>query len=170
MNKPLRAAAASLAALSLAGQALAHEVCARPQEAMALKTASVQQELMVAALTCGDTVAYNRFVLSHQSELQDSDAALKGYFHRASARGDDGYNAYKTALANDFSLESLHGQDAFCRMAEAAFGAAQGTRTLSDFIATQRAEGADGFRPCDTGGDGTMMVAGGSSEFHRTRR
>ncbi|MGH6872162.1 MAG: hypothetical protein ACREHE_11705 [Rhizomicrobium sp.] len=171
--KPLvRIAAAALTAFAMTstmtGQAFARETCARPEEALALKTAAVQQELMVAALTCGDTTAYNRFVLSHRSELQDSDAALKGYFHRASARGEDNYNAYKTALANNYSLASLHGQGEFCREADAVFDAASYSRSLADFVAEQRAEGADNVRACDEDSGGTVMVAGGSSA-RRTR-
>ena len=112
---------AALALALLSGSAWAAASCARPQDVTALRTAALQQHLMVAALTCHDTAAYNRFVTSHQSELRDSDKALMDYFHRHDGRnGDDAYNAYKTVLANDSSLLSLH-DSRFCAEANAAF-------------------------------------------------
>ncbi|HEY1630400.1 MAG TPA: hypothetical protein VGF56_03755 [Rhizomicrobium sp.] len=155
----------AFATLAMTGQTLAADMCARPNEAMALKTAAVQQELMVAALTCGDAGAYNSFVLSHRHELQRSDAELQSYFQRTRS-GDDGYNAYKTALANDSSLASLHGQRAFCAQAEAAFYDAYNTRSLESFVAA-RPRGEEARYPvCE---DQTDMVAGGSSA-HASRR
>ena len=167
MNTTLRLSASVLAMVAMTGTSFAAELCARPDEAMALKTAAVQQELMVAALTCGDAGAYNRFVLSHRGELQDSDAALKGYFQRASERrGEDEYNSYKTALANGFSLASLRGQSAFCRAAEAEFEDSTESRSLASFVAEQRVSGGDNYPACEArggGGGATELVSGGSS-------
>jgi hypothetical protein len=172
MNTTLRLSASLLAMIAMSGTSFAADLCARPDEAMALKTAAVQQELMVAALTCGDADSYNRFVLSHRGALQDSDAALKGYFQRASERrGEDEYNSYKTALANGFSLASLRGQGDFCRTAEAVFEDSQDSRSLSAFVAEQRISGGDNYPACEARGGGnsaTEMVAGGSSA-RRTR-
>jgi hypothetical protein len=152
----------ALATLALMGQSLAADICARPDEAMALKTAAVQQQLMVAALTCGDAEAYNSFVLAHRRELQDSDAALQAYFHRAGRSGDDQYNAYKTALANDSSLASLHGQRAFCAQADAVFGDAYTMRSLAAFVAAQPPGEEERYPACERNG-ASEMVAGGSS-------
>lgn len=133
---------------------------------MALKAAALQQELMVAALSCGDVVAYNRFVVSHQRELQDSDATLLGYFQRAGQRtGTDSYNSYKTALANGFSLASLRGGREFCYAADAAFGEALNARdpSLAAFVSAQPvAETAD-HPACGESRDKAESVAGGSS-------
>ena len=148
--------------VSLAGQAQAAG-CASPAEAAALKTAVVQQELMVAALTCDQAGAYNSFVISHRSELQDSDAALKSYFHRASARGEDEYNAYKTALANGYSLVSLRGQGDFCREAQTAFEAAYDSRSLAEFISEAPPSAADKYPACESRNGDTELVTGGSS-------
>jgi hypothetical protein len=172
MNTTLRLSASLLALVAMTGTSFAADLCARPDEAMALKTAAVQQELMVAALTCGDADSYNRFVLSHRGALQDSDAALKSYFQRASERrGEDEYNSYKTALANGFSLASLRGQGDFCRTAEAVFEDSQDSRSLSAFVAEQRISGGDNYPACETrsgGGGASELVAGGSSA-RRTR-
>ena len=64
----------------LAGNAWAAGSCVRPQDVTALRTAALQQQLMVAALTCHDVAAYNRFVISHQGALQVSDKALMDFF------------------------------------------------------------------------------------------
>jgi hypothetical protein len=118
--KTIRVMAAATAAFSmLATQASAG--CTGAGDALALKTAAVQQELMVAAFTCGDTDGYNRFVTSYQRDLQDSDANLLAYFQRTGSTAD--YHSYKTSLANDFSLISVR-NDRFCDAANAAFGEA----------------------------------------------
>jgi hypothetical protein len=118
--KTIRAVATTTAALCmLATQAWAG--CTGANDALALKTAAVQQELMVAAFACGDTDGYNRFVTAYQPELQQSDAALLAYFQRTGSTAD--YHSYKTSLANDFSLISVR-NDAFCGAANAAFEAA----------------------------------------------
>jgi len=122
-------------ALSLSG-AWAGTSCAGPQDVTALKTADMQQFLMVAALTCNRIAAYNGFVTSHQSELQKSDKRLLGYFMGRSTRtGDDDYNAYKTSLANAASLKSLH-DPAFCGAAETAYAAAN-DRAVAELVSQQ---------------------------------
>ena len=82
----LKIASASIALLALANPALTNSAwaagCATPSEAAALKTAVIQQELMVAALQCHETAAYNRFVMNYRGELQASDATLKSFFVR----------------------------------------------------------------------------------------
>ncbi|HEY2070818.1 MAG TPA: hypothetical protein VGG48_14785 [Rhizomicrobium sp.] len=160
MKTPGKSAVAALAAMAMTGQSLAADICARPEEAMALKAAAVQQELMVAALTCGDIQPYNQFVLSHRRELQESDAALLSYFQRAASReaGMANYNAYKTGLANNFSLASLRRRDAFCYTAETAF--AESGRPLAMFVSDQQVASGD-FSTCSSGD--SDMVAGGSS-------
>jgi len=115
--KTIRVAAATAAAVSMLITP-AFAACTSAGDALALKTAAVQQELMVAAFTCGDTDGYNRFVTAYQRDLQDSDAALLAYFQRTGSTAD--YHSYKTSLANDFSLMSVR-NDRFCNAANAAF-------------------------------------------------
>lgn len=124
MNRTVSCAVSLLGSLCLlATSTWAGTTCAGPQDVTALKTADLQQFLMVAALTCNKIPAYNGFVTSHQGELQKSDHVLLGYFMGRNAQtGDADYNAYKTSLANAASLKSLH-DPAFCRAAEAAYAA-----------------------------------------------
>ena len=110
--------------------------CGSASDRAALKTAALQQELMVAALRCHDTNEYNRFVLSHRSELISSDDALKAYFQSGDKqRGTATYNKYKTELANTASLESSRDLDAFCGVAEQEFDVALEPASLSTIVA-----------------------------------
>jgi hypothetical protein len=94
-----------IATVSLCLAVFAHPLsalaCNSPRDVAALKTAALQQRLMVAALTCKSTTAYNRFVLAHRAELQRSDADLKAYFvAQGGERGEAAYDTYKTKVAN----------------------------------------------------------------------
>jgi hypothetical protein len=109
-------------------------VCQGPADAAALRTAALQQEMMVAALTCKEVAAYNDFVLSHRAALQASDKTLLRFFVAANPRGgDDAYNLYKTELANAASLRSMH-EAGFCTRVRTNFEAAQG-RSLEATLA-----------------------------------
>jgi hypothetical protein len=171
MKTVLKGAATIMALCGMMGQALASGACARGDEAMALKTAAMQQELMVAALYCNDVGLYNRFVVSYQHDLQSSDAALLSFFVHGHG-GASAYHTYKTNLANDFSLSGLHGMQAYCSTANAAFGAAlnpSGPSTLAGFISAQDVD-TEGYRTCDTTVAGAEMVTGGSSRYASNRK
>jgi hypothetical protein len=112
---------AMMAALS--GSAEAGLVCVNSAEMKVLQSAALQQQLMVAALTCHLTDDYNRFVTSYRSKLIASDNELKAFF-AAHRRGED-YNAYKTRIANTVSLRSLH-DPRFCDSAQQVFDVALG--------------------------------------------
>ena len=130
-----KAASATIALLALANPALAAS-CASPTDAAALKTAVMQQELMVAALQCREAAAYNRFVIAYRSELQSSDASLKAFFvRRGGEHGESGYNTFKTKAANLSALEQARDAKAFCADAHALFTAALAHRgSLMSFV------------------------------------
>ena len=139
----LKTAAVTLLALnvSLACPALAAG-CASPGDAAALKTAVMQQELMVAALQCHEASAYNRFVMSYRGELQASDAALKAFFvRRGGEHGEAGYDTFKTKAANLSALEQARNTRAFCADARALFTAAQANQgSLMSFVDARSAD------------------------------
>ena len=111
--------------------------CIASRDATSLEVAAVQQQLMVAALTCGATSRYNQFVTSYQPELQASDANLMAFFKHRGA-GAAGYHAFKTKLANEASLRSSHSPDGYCQAANAAFDdALAGNKSLDIFVAAQ---------------------------------
>jgi hypothetical protein len=162
MRTMWKAGATALALVGMVGQAAASGMCPRADEAMALKTAALQQELMVAALYCNDVQPYNRFVVSYQQELQASDAMLMSFFVHGHG-GASAYHAYKTGLANDFSLNGLHGMQAYCSAANAAFNAAfgGGQRSLAEFMATQAVSGTEAYTCSESAS--SEAVTGGSS-------
>jgi len=117
-----KTACATIALLALANPALAAGSCATRADAAALKTAVMNQELMVAAFQCRETNAYNRFITTHKRELQSSDKVLKAYFIR-SKRGEAGYDSFKTKAANLSALEQARHSEAFCANAHALYAA-----------------------------------------------
>ena len=110
--------------------------CGSGADQAALKTAAVQQQLMVAALSCHDVYEYNQFVLGHQKELINSDDALKAYFQRADKQqGTATYNKYKTELANAASLRSSQEPDSFCDAAAREFDSVLRPASLAVIVA-----------------------------------
>jgi hypothetical protein len=141
----LKLTCATIALIALSNPALA--VCATQADAIALKTAVLQQELMVAALQCHEAGAYNRFVLGYRGELQASDAALKAFFvKRGGEHGEAGYDTFKTKAANLSGLEQARDARAFCTDAHALFvAAAANSGSLAQFVEQRSA-------PLDLGG------------------
>ena len=123
-----------LALIAMTAEASAAAVCDQGASA-ALKTAAVQQELMVAGLTCHAVAAYNRFVLADQPQLQKSDADLMAYFRDRDGT-EAGYDSYKTKLANLAANKSSAPGNSFCAATARAFRASDGV-PLQDFIAGQ---------------------------------
>jgi phosphate-selective porin len=133
MRKIVKTGAAALMLTCMAGNVLAAAAtasgCARPAEINALKTAAMQQRLMVAALSCGESQSYNTFVRSYQKELQASDKELQTYFRRVNGKtGTADYHAYKTRLANTSSMAVINDSTGYCGSAKAAFEQALSAR------------------------------------------
>jgi hypothetical protein len=134
--KTFKAGISFVALLAMTAQVSAAEICDRGSSS-ALKTAAVQQELMVAGLMCHDTASYNRFVMAYQTDLQKSDAALMSYF-RSRDGNEAGYDSYKTKLANLAAMRSSMDGARYCAAVDADFASAAGSAGLTDFIAHDR--------------------------------
>jgi hypothetical protein len=138
----LKAGVVALISVSLfgAGAQAATSFCTTPEELAALRTAALQQELMVAGFTCQAADDYNRFVLAYRPELQRSDADLKAYFvQRGGAHGEADYDTFKTKLANLSSLSDIANASGYCANTRAAFDMAMRNRqSLASFVADQR--------------------------------
>ena len=137
-----KTACAALLALNVSwtGPALAAG-CATSADVSALKTAVMQQELMVAAFQCREADAYNRFVTSYRGALQSSDAALKAFFvRRGGEHGEAGYDTFKTKAANLSALEQARHGNAFCADAHGLFAAVlSNPGSLADFVESRSA-------------------------------
>jgi hypothetical protein len=121
---------------AMAAQAYAADLC-DAGAAAALKTAAVQQEMMVAGFTCNQSGLYNRFVISHRGELQDSDVVLLAYFRSRDGGSEAGYDSYKTKMANLSASRSAAEGTRYCRAMARGFAAANRV-SLSDFVAGER--------------------------------
>ena len=108
----------------------------------------MQQRLMVAALSCGESQSYNSFVRAYQKELQASDKALQTYFRRVNSKtGTSDYHAYKTRLANTSSMAVINDTAGYCSSAKASFQQALTAKpTLTVFAADTTLD--QRFVPC----------------------
>jgi len=129
--------------------------CADPAEVTAMQTTAIQQELMDAALTCGDTARdnYNAFQTRFSKELQASDTLMLRMFGRVMGgrKGDKAYNLFKTDLAAKAELRRTHNHEDFCQEANLVAAAALGPAkiSLADFVAdVPAADSASGVDSC----------------------
>jgi len=115
--------------------------CADPSEVSALQTATIQQELMDAALGCGEQAMrkFNAFQTSYGPELRRSDKALLTLFKRVygPVRGDAAYNLFKTNMASKAEIRRVHQITDFCNAADLVFAAALAANkpSLTEFVA-----------------------------------
>jgi hypothetical protein len=131
MRFPGKASVTAISLTLMAGTAWGAEVCARPPEMIALQVAALQQQLMVAALTCDDVSLYNSFVITYQKDLVASDEALQAFFERfGEEEGRPQYHAFKTKMANLYSARSAVNKGQFCTSARASFAPALKTEKL----------------------------------------
>lgn len=143
MGTRLMAGVCLLALCVTAGSAEARRAlkCAGPAEVAAMQTAAIQQELMDAALTCGDQARtnFNAFQTSFNAELRRSDKTLLSMFRRVmgGSKGDAAYNLFKTDMASKAELRRVHGHADFCAAANLVISAALAPEkpSLSDFVA-----------------------------------
>jgi hypothetical protein len=140
--KHWKIASAALISVGLMAQAAqaAAPLCTTQGELSALRTAALQQQLMVAGLTCHASDAYNRFVLAYRPELQKSDAELKAYFiRRGGEHGEADYDTFKTKLANLASFSDSTDGRAYCANARVSFEMAlRDGQSLANYVAGQQ--------------------------------
>lgn len=108
----------ALSALLLLSLAMSHTASAAPCMTRAEKSAfdmrSMQSQLMIVALKCGDT-GYNLFMQQHQAELKDAYAWIGSYFARVNhTSGEDERDSFITELANAQEQAGLQRGPAFC--------------------------------------------------------
>jgi len=140
MIRSVRTCIVGLAFSTIAGTASAAEMCARAADFTALQVSALQQQLMVAALTCNDPALYNRFVLAYRTELIDYDSALKQFFERlGDGEGASRYHSFKTKMANLYSVRSGDDRKTFCAAVRGAFIPAigNGRKDLASFALSQ---------------------------------
>jgi len=176
MRRTTRIISAALASVAMTAQAFAAGVCSRADETAGMKAEILQQQLMVAAYSCHLEGSYNAFVVNYRPDLIAADGAAQSLFQRASAKGSDEYQSFKTRMANDFSMD-YQNQDDFCDNAQDMFQTAAEHRgeSLSSLMAALSFDGATPFGQCTTREAAAApaddeMVEGGSSGAVHARR
>ncbi|HEY0265562.1 MAG TPA: hypothetical protein VGC16_02350 [Rhizomicrobium sp.] len=118
--------------------------CATTAEADALKIAAMRQQLIAAALFCGEGDVYHRFAANFRGDLQDADAALKAFFARHGLA--DGAEAFTARAARLSDQERARDGASFCANTHALLTAAAAWRgSLAGFVGLRS-------RAMDTGG------------------
>jgi hypothetical protein len=162
MRFPGKASVAGLSLSLIASTGWAAEVCARPPDLVALQIAALQQQLMVAALTCDDVSLYNRFVTTYQQELLTSDETLQTFFDRfGDQEGGSAYHSFKTKMANVYSGRSAADKKKFCTSARASFAPALKSEqvSLATFAMSQPSSVNEPYTNCgDTIAGGAMLA------------
>ncbi len=136
--------AVALAAVTFTEADAAHRPslkCAEPPEVAAIQTTVVDEQLVDAALTCGDATRdrFNSYRTSFGPELRSTDALLLKMFKRiyGPSKGDAAYNLFKTDMASKAELRRVKNAPAFCQSADLVLDAANGPAkpALKDFVA-----------------------------------
>jgi hypothetical protein len=132
-------AALTVGLLATSALAMPPAKCARPDEVSAIQAAAIQQQLMVAALTCDQIASFNAFQTSFGPELRTSDSKLEHMFKRlfGAGKGEAEYHSFKTRLANDSSIRSIRDNQTYCHATSMVFAAALAPEkpVLTDFVA-----------------------------------
>lgn len=127
----------------VASSAEAASVCASPHELKALQAAVLEQQLAAAAQSCHATADYMRFVAVYRGAIVRQDQAVRRFFQHQKAG--ERYDSYKTRIARDVSLKSLH-DPRFCRTARIVFDLALSRREAAEPPALVQT-GYEGCRP-----------------------
>ncbi|MFM9842131.1 MAG: hypothetical protein ACKVOI_04085 [Dongiaceae bacterium] len=144
--------ALAFAALALVAAAQNASACARPEDLPPLQTRAFQTELMVSALSCGESARYNEFVASFRPQLVSDGKALQAYFKRehgnqAAAQTD----RFITQLANLASQRSSRDKNAFCAATKKLYGevlALKQPAELKSYMAKQPVPVLPGVKSC----------------------
>jgi hypothetical protein len=138
MGRKAGISAIALAMMAAASGAMGAAKCTSSAEVTAIQAAAIQQDLMVAALTCSQIDRFNAFQTGYSKELRTSDNTLQRMFRRlyGIGGGDAAYHAFKTRLANNASIHSIHDNEGYCHDASVVFDAALITDkpTLASFV------------------------------------
>lgn len=127
-------------------------VCAKSQELAALEARVLQTELMVGALTCGQSQRYNDFVNSYKGELVKYGKTIRSLFRRAYGGGAKRkLNTFVTKLANDSSQRSNSARQGYCVLATQLFDEASVSpkRSMIELVDKPWIRSKHGFRPCN---------------------
>lgn len=113
----MRIAAIAIAAtLLLSAPAQALPSCASDAERQAMLVRGLQSYLMMAAVACNQSDAYNKFITRNQAELTAQGHALKAYFQRVyGGSSERQLNDFITEIANAWSQVHMTNMSNYCK-------------------------------------------------------
>jgi len=153
MGRAIGAGSFMLVAMVAGAATAAPLKCAKPDEVTAIQASVIQQQLMVAALTCNQITSFNAFQTGFGTELRGSDGVMEKMFKRIYGTGDGeaAYHAFKTRMANDSSIRSIHDNANYCKEAETVFAAALSPAkpTLAAFVSAIKVSEQSPVDTCD---------------------
>lgn len=101
--------------LSSSAQA-ALPTCASDSERQAMLVRGLQSYLMMAAVACNQSDAYNKFININQGELSRQGVALKAYFQRVyGGNAERHLNGFITEIANEWSQVHMADMNNYCK-------------------------------------------------------
>ncbi len=139
------AACACMTVPALAANCVAHN------ERQDLEVRVIQTELMVAALTCGESDRYNSFVTSFKGDLTGAYQGIKRTFRRIyRGRAVSQLDSFDTQMANASSQRSNKDKAKFCQNAAYLFDNTLGKsgRDMVSFVRTQPLGDSHGYSAC----------------------
>jgi hypothetical protein len=96
--------------------------CANSIEAQAFSVRALKSSLMIAALSCNQNKAYNRFIKAHDDILSRSGNRISAFFEKEyGSNAKTHLNKFITHLANDASKASMSSDDDFCQVSADLF-------------------------------------------------
>ena len=114
--------------------------CVAHSEREAFELRVVQTELMVAALSCGESDRYNQFVTAFKGDLAGAYQGVRRAFGRIyRGRAKSELNAFNTQLANASSQRGNKNKARFCQNASYVFDNTLG-KSSQDMVAFVRAQ------------------------------
>ena len=141
-----------IAALALLAAAENAAACAKPEDLPPLRSRAFQTELMVSALSCGESARYNEFVTDFRPQLISDGKALQAYFKREhGAQAGAQTDKFITQLANLASQRSSRDKNGFCAATKKLYGevlALKKPAELETFVAAQPAPALPGVESC----------------------
>lgn len=120
--------------------------CIKGKVLTAFQMRMLQNELMVAGLSCKIVPRYNEFVISYKADLLSAHYALLGHFKRESRMED-----YKSKIANETSQRSLANVTEFCNYRSQVFDFLLGPERpkLSEYVAKEQIASFHGQTVCE---------------------
>lgn len=109
----------------------AFAACLTRADATALKIAVMRQQLIVAALKCGEAGSYHLFADSFRDDLRRADGTVQEYFTARGGKGE--YEAFRAKAARLAWAAEAADSKTFCADARALLSAAKPYRALDDF-------------------------------------